>query len=56
MWPFKNKEEIRQPMSWIDYTLLGVIHGKQLKERMRRDLGRPPKYTQSKIIQPKQLK
>lgn len=53
MWPFKKKEKAWRPKSWIDYTTLGMIHGRQLKERMRRELGRPPKYTPSKIIQPK---
>jgi len=51
MWPFKKKEKIWKPKTDLDYFLLGVAHGREL----RRQIGKPPKYTSSKIIQPKQL-
>jgi hypothetical protein len=49
MWPFKNKEKKLNYYSLfnIDFTLLGIQHGIEL----RKQIGRPPKYTPSKIIQ-----
>jgi hypothetical protein len=47
MWPFKNKEKKRKPKSNIDYVLLGMAHYREL----RRQIGNPPRYSPSKIIQ-----
>ncbi len=51
MWPFKKKENKWKPKSDFDYFLLGSIHGIKLRKK----IGKPPVYTPSKIIQPKQL-
>lgn len=51
MWPFKKKEKKLKPRSPIDYFLLGL----SIQMEMRKKFGRPPTYTPSKIIQPKQL-
>jgi hypothetical protein len=55
MWPFKKKEKKWKPKTDLDYVMLGFIHGRQLREKLRKELGRRPRYTPSKIIQPKQL-
>jgi hypothetical protein len=49
MWPFKKKEKKWKPKTDLDYFLLGVVH----KQQIRREIGRQPRYTPSKIIQPK---
>jgi hypothetical protein len=51
MGPFKNKENKWKPKSPIDYFLLGL----KVQMQMRKKFGRQPRYTPSKIIQPKQL-
>jgi hypothetical protein len=51
MWPFKKKEKKWEPKTDLDYFLLGLAHSRE----PRRKIGRQPRYTPSKIIQPKQL-
>jgi hypothetical protein len=51
MWPFKKKEKKRKPKSDLDFFLLGIAH----RQELRKQIGNPPVYTPSKIIQPNQL-
>jgi len=51
VWPFKKKEKKWKPRSWIDYTVLGLIHRMELRKK----IGKIPVYKPSEIIQ-KQLK
>ncbi len=53
MLPFKKKDKMLNPKSRMDYFLLGIIHGQELRKKYPRPS--MPTYTPSKIIQPKQL-
>jgi len=53
MWPFKKKEKKLNYFSPfdIDFLLQGIIDGIEL----RKQIGKRPRYTPSKIIQPTKL-